>query len=68
MVFLLQLEEEREYEIVPGAPGQVEYDYFEKRFVASEERNYRLFVGNALYLFGTLEAPNHFVYAVTQSG
>lgn len=67
MVFLLQFQQGYEFETIVGAPRQIELGLDGKPKPAARA-HYRLFLGNALYLFGTseLELQEPLVYAVTQ--
>jgi hypothetical protein len=65
MVFLLQLQQGYEFETVEGAPRQMELDLDGKPKPAARA-HYHLFLGNALYLFGTGDLQEPLVYAVTQ--
>jgi hypothetical protein len=65
MVFLLQLQQGYEFETVEGAPRQMELDLDGKPKPAARA-HYHLFLGNALYLFGTGDLHEPLVYAVTQ--
>jgi hypothetical protein len=60
MAFLMQLQHDQRYPLLPGTPPQAEWIQ-----LARQPKNYyELFIGNALYLFGTL--PPKYVYAITQ--
>ena len=63
-VFLLQLEQGLEFDTVEGAPRQVELGLDGKPRPARRS-TYRLFLGNALYMFG-FDAERPLVYAITQ--
>jgi len=64
MVFLLQVTPGIQFNIVDGAAPQIELDIFGKP-APSPLDYYQLFLGNALYLFGT-SAGSPLVYAITQ--
>lgn len=66
MFFLLQLPESFKFDILPDAKGQIKYSFFEDRLVESEKPYYELFLGNIIYLFGTLDKNKASVYIVTQ--
>lgn len=60
MAFLLQISYDQKYAILPGAPQQACWSASR-----NEQRDYyELFVGNALYLFGTI--PPRYVYSIVQ--
>lgn len=65
MGFLLQLEPGLAFETVPGAPVQMTLG-LDGRATLADRSSYELFLGNALYLFGTDDASLRLVYAVTQ--
>ncbi len=65
MSFLLQLEPGLRFETVEGAPRQIELGLDGKPGPASR-LHYELFIGNALYLFGTNDPELRLVYAITQ--
>ena len=65
MLFLLQLHEGFVFETVAGAPAQMEVAWGGKGQRASTRGGYRLFLGNAVYFFGTQDGES-LVYAVTQ--
>ena len=66
MVYLFELSPGLEFNIVRNAPAQVELD-----LVGSPSPSpmgvYQLFLGNAIYLFGTT-GDESFIYAITQVG
>jgi hypothetical protein len=67
--FLLQIDQDVVFPVLDSTPGQVELDMLNSTPGAlrrSEDRHYELFVGNAVYLFGT-ENPADGVYCVVQS-
>lgn len=66
MIFLMQIEEEFAFPLVEGAPPQIEMDYLAGTTAPSPERCYRLFIGNAIYLFGVRDRDGPLVYAITQ--
>ena len=66
MTFLLQIPQGYKFEINNNAPGQAELDLSGKP-VPSDNKYYELFIGNAVYLFGTEPLDiGHLVYALTQ--
>lgn len=65
MLFLMQLAEEFEFEIVPDAPGQTTLSLTGAQKI-SENRFYRLFLANNIYIFGTNDPSNPKVYILTQ--
>lgn len=67
MVFLMQLEEGLTFEKLPDAPPQMILG-LTGRLEPSPDPYYQLFLGNALYLFGTErgEGIEPLVYALTQ--
>lgn len=65
MVFLLQLEPGLRFETVPGAPAQMDLA-LDGTPEPATRRHYELFLGNALYLFGTGDSERRLVYAITQ--
>lgn len=69
MVFLLQTEEDFRFATVPGASPQMQIDFSGPRgaLEPSPDPFYELFIGNALYLFGTVGATERLVYAIVQS-
>lgn len=64
-VFLLQLSPDVEFETVAGAPRQMEIG-LDGTPEESPDEFYRLFIGNATYLFGPSKRTQDGVYAVTQ--
>lgn len=64
MTFLLQVVPNFEYSTISGAAPQLELD-ITGRPAPSPLNYYQLFIGNALYVFGTRD-ENHLVYAITQ--
>jgi hypothetical protein len=66
MFFILQLLPGFQFEINPGAPRQVEMALDGTTTEASPFDYHELFIGNAIYLFGTDDRTQHFVYAITQ--
>jgi hypothetical protein len=64
MVFLMELESNVQFSIVDGAPPQMELDLLGNPS-PSPLGYYQLFLGNALYLFGTSDG-DPLVYAITQ--
>lgn len=67
VVFLMQLMPDYEFDIVAGAPRQMEISLrgIPER---SQDPFYRLFIGNASYLFGAEHVQPDSVYALTQVG
>lgn len=65
MCFLMQIDAGMEYAIIGSAPPQMDIRLSGEPG-PSELPFYRLFLGNALYLFGTVDADRHLVYALTQ--
>jgi hypothetical protein len=65
MVFLLQLRQGLEFQTLQSAPPQVVLGLSGEP-EASTESYYQLFLGNALYVFGTVGLAKPLVYAVTQ--
>ena len=66
MIFLFQLPLGIRFEKIPNAPPQTEIGLTRKP-ESSPDNFYELFLGNALYFFGTLDNSNKLVYVVTQS-
>jgi hypothetical protein len=68
LIFLLQLEENFRFGMVDGAPPQMDIDWSGSRGAQkpSNRPYYELFIGDALYLFGTDSATERLVYAVVQ--
>ena len=65
-IFLFQLPIDIEYEVIDSAPGQIELAYFsEEKTEESKDRFYNLFIGNALYLFGS-NTEKKLVYPLVQ--
>lgn len=64
MVLLLQTKRRIRFDIVEGAPQQVEIHFFD--LALPPKPYYSLFVGNALYFFGTQDPGERFVYVITQ--
>jgi hypothetical protein len=64
-LFLLQLEQGLEFETVEGTPHQIELG-LDRKPKASRRDTFRLFLGNALYLFGIEDERRPLVYAITQ--
>jgi hypothetical protein len=65
MHFLLQLMSDTQFELLDDAPPMMELNLIGEP-EPSSERYYQLFNGNAIYLFGTSDAENSLVYAITQ--
>jgi hypothetical protein len=65
MVFLMQIERGFEFPLVPGAPPQMELA-LDGTPEPAERPYYQLFIGNAIYLFGTQDRSQPLVYAITQ--
>lgn len=65
MFFLLQLWENLRFDLVPGAPKQMDFnlDGLPER---SSEDYYELFIGNRIFMFGTVDRSSPLVYAITQ--
>ena len=66
MHFLLQVEHDFEFETVTGAPPQRVIDAQTGKLILSDEPYY-LFLGGAVYLFGTPEPDQRLVYVVIQN-
>ncbi|MDR6553766.1 hypothetical protein [Paenibacillus qinlingensis] len=66
MMFIMQILEDRKFEILEGVPGQVQMDYFSGKLEPSKKRYYELFLANNLYFFGTRDRLNPLVYVLTQ--
>ena len=69
MTFLLQIERDYHFSILPDALGQAisSYKLADGTPLLSSERYYKLFLANALYLFGTNGSTDNLVYAIVQS-
>ena len=65
MGFLMQLQEEYEFDRLPGAPPQATLD-LRGRVKDATEPFYSLFLGNRLYFFGTRNRQEPRVYMLTQ--
>lgn len=65
MFFLLQLRSECKFQLLEGAPSQIELA-LDRTPQPSSLDYYQLFIGNALFLFGTDAPQKRFVYAITQ--
>lgn len=65
MIFLLQILPALRFELVPGAPPQTVLA-LDRSQTAFPGGFYRLFIGNAIYLFGTEDIKEPLVYAITQ--
>jgi hypothetical protein len=65
MFFLLQLLQGFQFEIIQNAPPQIELS-LDGSPQASPLPYYQLFLGNALFLFGTEDVKRPLVYAITQ--
>ena len=65
MVFLLQLGGGYEFETVENAPRQMDVG-LDGLPTLAERSSYQLFLGNVVYLFGTMDANPPMVYAITQ--
>lgn len=63
--FLLQWQGDYLFETLPGAPPQVELG-LDGNPTNSPEHGYRLFIGNEIYLFGTVPPAHPRVYLLTQ--
>ena len=66
MYFLMQIEQDYEFEIVDNAPRQIELD-LSGTPSPSDEPFYQLFNSNFIYLFGVKELVTPLVYAITQT-
>ena len=66
MKFLMQINEYLQFDILPGAPSQMEYDFFTDEIKPSKMRYYELFLGNSIYFFGTEPPYEPLVYVFTQ--
>ena len=69
MAFLLQIVPDFKFDIVENAPPQMAVDFFgpQGSYKPSQKRFYELFIGDALFLFGTSGSSEHLVYAVVQT-
>jgi hypothetical protein len=65
MFFLLQFQNEYKFHLLEGAPPQIELA-LDRTPQPSPLNYYQLFIGNALFLFGTADRQNPLVYAITQ--
>ena len=65
MHFLLQLTPGFEFKTVRGAPPQIEVGLMGNP-EPSPYDFYKLFIGNAVYMFGTTKGANNLIYALTQ--
>jgi len=65
MRFLLQIQDGVEFQIVPDAPRQIELGLTGDPS-QSELPSYQLFIGNAIYMFGTEDRRCPLVYIITQ--
>lgn len=65
MSFLLQLEPGLRFETVESAPRQIELG-LDAKPRPSSRLHYELFIGNALYLFGTDDPELRLIYAISQ--
>jgi hypothetical protein len=65
MTFLLQLLPGTRFDVEPGAPAQMTVG-LDGRPTPTGEPYYELFIGNAVYLFGTATGAPPRVYALTQ--
>jgi hypothetical protein len=60
--------EDDRFELLPDAPGQMFEDYFGTQSIRrSDDRYYKLFIGNEIYLFGTVGLPTGLIYCVVQN-
>jgi hypothetical protein len=66
MCFLLQVSRGINFETVDGAPRQMEIGLSGDQ-EPSPYDFYQLFIGNAVYMFGTKGPPLYLVYAITQA-
>jgi hypothetical protein len=66
MHFLLQIQDGVEFQIVSGAPRQIELGLTGAQ-IQSAMPFYQLFIGNAIYMFGTEDRRRPLVYAITQT-
>ncbi len=64
--FLFQLAPNLEFSLVDGAPREMKLDIFGGT-KPSTDAFYRLFIGNAVYFFGSSSQPSSRVYALPQS-
>ena len=64
MEFLAEIKPNIQFQVEENAPPQIEMDLFGKPS-ASPLNYYQLFLGNAIYLFGTIR-NKQLVYAITQ--
>lgn len=65
MFFLLQFQSEYRFRLSEGAPPQIELA-LDRTPQPSPLNYYQLFIGNALFLFGTEDRQKPLVYAITQ--
>lgn len=65
MYFLMQIEQDYEFEISDNAPRQIELDLSGSP-MPSEDSFYQLFNSNFIYLFGVKNHATPLVYAITQ--
>lgn len=66
MYFLMQIEQDYEFEIADNAPRQMELDLSGSPAL-SEDSFYQLFNSNFIYLFGVKDRAMPLVYAITQT-
>ena len=66
MIFLFQLAQDTQFEILKTAPRQTEVSFFDEPEV-SPNNYYELFIANELYFFGVNDKLNPYVYVVTQT-
>jgi len=65
MIFLFQLAQGAQFEILETAPRQVELSFFGEPEV-SPNNYYELFISNELYFFGVNDISNPYVYVTSQ--
>lgn len=65
MFFLLQILEGFKFEKLEEAPPQIELG-LTGSLELSDNEYYELFIGNAIYLFGTMDINDPQIYIITQ--
>jgi hypothetical protein len=69
MRFLMQIEEDFEFETVANAPPQMWFDFSEGVMAQQplSDTEYLLFLGNAIYFFGPSQPDQRLIYVVVQN-
>lgn len=67
MVFLFQLARDTRFQMADGAPAQIEFSFLSGRKAQPSRKGYyELFLGNALYVFGTVGLNPALLFPIVQ--